>query len=163
MIAQNSFEWTSHHPDQTQAAGEYLGRHLQRGDLICLQGELGAGKTTFVQGLARGWNSPDCATSPTFVLVNVYRRADETPLFHLDAYRIESVAEAEELDLAAFLEEGALVIEWAERIESILPSERLWVRLEHGNGEVRVLHFLAQGAHYEVLLEALRNFAQQVV
>ena len=163
MVAQNSFEWTSHHPDQTQAAGEYLGRRLQRGDLICLQGELGAGKTTFVQGLARGWNSLDVATSPTFVLLNVYRRPDGGPLFHLDAYRLESLGEAEELDLDALLAEGPLVIEWAERIESILPPERLWVRLEHSDSEVRVLHFLAQGAHYEALLEALRNFARQVV
>lgn len=159
MFAPKVFEWVSHHPCQTQTAGEHLGRRLQRGDLICLQGELGAGKTTFVQGLARGWNSLDFATSPTFVLVNVYRRADETPLFHLDAYRIESEAEAEELDLEALLEEGALVVEWAERIEAILPSERLWVRLEHGNGEVRILRFLAQGERYEAFLEALRDLA----
>lgn len=156
MSAPKPFEVVSRHPRQTQDVGEHLGRCLQQGDLICLQGELGAGKTTFVQGLARGWDSPDPATSPTFVLVNLYRRPDDRPLFHLDAYRIESEAEAEELDLDALLEEGPLVVEWAERIAAILPPERLWVRFEHGEGEVRILHFLAQGARYEILLEALR-------
>lgn len=153
----SSFTLLSHHSRQTYDLGEHLGRCLQRGDLICLEGELGAGKTTFVQGLAKGWQALDSAASPTFVLVNVYRRADGASLFHLDAYRIESAAEAEELDLDALLDEGPLVIEWAERIESILPPERLWVRLEHKGPETRSLYVSARGRRYEDLLTTLQE------
>ncbi len=153
------FTLLSRHPRQTFELGEHLGRHLQRGDLICLEGELGAGKTTFVQGVARGWQALDDAASPTFVLVNVYRRADGALLFHLDAYRIESTAEAEELDLDTLLNEGPLVVEWAERIEPILLPERLWVRLEHRDSEERSLSISARGRRYEALLSALRNFS----
>ena len=76
-----------------------LGGMLHTSDLICLQGDLGAGKTTLVQGLAQGWGSLDAVSSPTFVLVNEYRRPDACQLFHMDAYRLESAPEAAELDL----------------------------------------------------------------
>ena len=88
-----------------------LGGELNTGDVICLQGDLGAGKTTFVQGLAQGWGSIDLASSPTFILVNEYRRANGSLIFHLDAYRLESTPEAEELDLDSMLAEGLLIIE----------------------------------------------------
>lgn len=153
----SSFTFLSRHPRQTYDLGERLGRCLQRGDLVCLEGELGAGKTTFVQGLAQGWQTLDNAASPTFVLVNVYRRADGASLFHLDAYRIESAAEAEELDLDALLNEGPLVIEWAERLEPILPPERLWIRLEHKGPETRSLCVSARGRRYEDLLTMLQE------
>lgn len=153
----SSLTLLSRHSRQTYEIGEYLGCCLQRGDLLCLEGELGAGKTTLVQGLAQGWQALDQAASPTFVLVNVYRRADGASLFHLDAYRIESMAEAEELDLDAMLNEGPLVIEWADRIEPILPSERLWVKLEHKDPETRSLTISARGRRYEALLTTLQT------
>ena len=99
-----------------------LGGLLQPGDLICLQGELGAGKTTLVQGMAQGWGSLDAVSSPTFILVNEYRRPNGGQFFHMDAYRLESGLEAAELDLDLMLGEGALVVEWPERISSVLPS-----------------------------------------
>jgi tRNA threonylcarbamoyladenosine biosynthesis protein TsaE len=152
-----SLEWISRSPQQTQVLGAALGRLLQRGDVIGLQGELGAGKTTLVQGMAQGWQAQDSVTSPTFVLENVYLRPDGAPFFHLDAYRLESTAEAEELDLDAFLAEGPLVIEWAERIALVLPPERLWVALEHGEGQTRRLRFSARGPRYEWLLKTLQE------
>lgn len=66
-----------------------LGSELKTGDVICLQGNLGAGKTTFVQGLAQGWGSIDAVSSPTFIIVNEYRRATGGQIFHLDAYRLK--------------------------------------------------------------------------
>jgi tRNA threonylcarbamoyladenosine biosynthesis protein TsaE len=136
-----------------------LGAILNPGDLVCLQGDLGAGKTTLVQGLAQGWGSLDAVSSPTFIIVNMYRRADESQLFHLDTYRLESASEAEMLDLDEMLMAGPLVIEWPERIESILPPERLWVNLDFIDEEQRSLQFKAQGARYENIIEKLQKSA----
>ena len=77
--------------------------------------------------------------------------------FHLDAYRLESPAEAEELDLDALLDQGPLVVEWPERVEAILPPERLWAWLEYESEEHRGMRFQANGKHYETLLEGLRQ------
>jgi tRNA threonylcarbamoyladenosine biosynthesis protein TsaE len=130
---------------------------LQAGDVICLQGDLGAGKTTFVQGVALGWGSLDAVSSPTFILVNVYRRGDEARLFHMDAYRLDSAPEAEELDLDAMLNEGPLLIEWPERIGGLVPGECLWVRLEHIDVEEREMKFKATGKRYDELLGVIRQ------
>ena len=134
-----------------------LGGALQAGDVICLQGDLGAGKTTFVQGIALGWGSQDSVSSPTFIIVNVYRRGDESRLFHMDAYRLDSAPEAEELDLDAMLSQGPLLIEWPERMDGLVPDERLWVNLEHVAEEERQMKFRASGSRYEELLEVIRH------
>jgi len=134
-----------------------LGALLGPGDLLCLQGNLGAGKTTLVQGMAQGWGALDAANSPTFVLVNAYRRADGGQFFHMDAYRIDSAAEGEQLDIDTMLDEGPLLIEWAERIQSILPHQRLWVRLEHAGEEQRQMRFRAEGERYDLFLSDLRQ------
>src|SRR4026207_1720296 len=89
--------------DRTRRVGGRWGGVVQVGDVICLQGDLGAGKTTFVQGIAKGWGSLDLVSSPTFIIVNMYRGNDEARLFHMDAYRLDSTSEAEELDLEAML------------------------------------------------------------
>jgi tRNA threonylcarbamoyladenosine biosynthesis protein TsaE len=137
-----------------------LGEALQSGDVICLQGDLGAGKTTFVQGIAQGWGSRDSVSSPTFIIVNVYRRGDESRLFHMDAYRLDSTPEAEELDLDAMLSQGPLLIEWPERMDGLVPDDRLWVHLEHVAEEERQMKFHARGNRYEMLLDVIRLAAQ---
>jgi tRNA threonylcarbamoyladenosine biosynthesis protein TsaE len=159
MSARNAqlLEILSQHPDQTRQIGKGLGKVLQPGDVICLQGVLGAGKTTFVQGLARGWGSMDSVSSPTFILVNLYRRADGAQLFHLDAYRLESVPEAEELDLDAMLAQGALIVEWPERLGGLIPEERLWITLEHVADQHRRLCFNAKGIRHDALLGGIRD------
>jgi tRNA threonylcarbamoyladenosine biosynthesis protein TsaE len=157
ILAPNTLEFFSRSPKQTRRVGMRLGSLLKSGDVICLQGELGAGKTTLVQGMAQGWGSLDVVTSPTFVLVNVYQRPDATQLFHLDAYRLESAAEAEDLDLDALLAQGALVVEWPERIQAVLPTDWLWVKMAYLAEEQREMTFMARGEHYESLLPALRK------
>ena len=157
ILDAHAFEFFSKSPEQTRRLGIRLGALLQPADLICLQGDLGAGKTTLVQGVARGWGALDEVSSPTFVLVNAYRRADAGQLFHFDAYRIDSLAEAEELDLDALLARGPLLIEWPERVEPILPVERLWAWLEYDSEEHRSMRFAARGKRYESLLDALRQ------
>ena len=153
----HSLEFFSRSPEQTRRIGMRLGGLLVGGDVVGLQGELGAGKTTLVQGIAQGWGSLDPVSSPTFILVNIYRRPDGIKLFHLDAYRIESTAEAEELDLDAMLSQGPLVLEWPERIEAVLPGERLWVKMEDVSDENRQMYFSAYGERHEFLLAGLRQ------
>jgi tRNA threonylcarbamoyladenosine biosynthesis protein TsaE len=152
-------DFFSRSPEQTRSIGMRLGGALQAGDVICLQGDLGAGKTTFVQGIARGWGSLDPVSSPTFIIVNVYRRADQGQLFHMDAYRLDSTSEAEELDLDSMLSQGTLLIEWPERIDGLVPRERLWVQLEHIDEEEREMKFKSSGKRYDGLLEIIRHAA----
>jgi tRNA threonylcarbamoyladenosine biosynthesis protein TsaE len=151
------FQTTTTSPQQTRALGQKLGALLQPGDLVCLQGDLGAGKTTFVQGLAAGWGALDEVSSPTFVIVNIYRGAGENRLFHLDTYRIESTAEAEELDLDSMLVQGSLLIEWPERIRPVLPAGRLWITFTYKSDSEREIKLEASGARSQHLLESITN------
>jgi tRNA threonylcarbamoyladenosine biosynthesis protein TsaE len=157
ILDAHMLEFFSRSPEQTRRIGVRLGGMLAAGDVICLQGDLGAGKTTFTQGLAQGWGSLDSVSSPTFILVNMYRRADGGQLFHLDAYRLDSIPEAEELDLDSMLAEGALIIEWPLRIKSLIPSEHLWIDLEHISEEHRQMKFHARGERYDKLLDVVRQ------
>ncbi|MEW5830479.1 MAG: tRNA (adenosine(37)-N6)-threonylcarbamoyltransferase complex ATPase subunit type 1 TsaE [Chloroflexota bacterium] len=157
ILDPNAFEFFSRSPGQTRRLGMRLGRLLRPGDVVCLQGDLGAGKTTFAQGVAQGWGSLDPVSSPTFILVNVYRRPDSSRLFHLDAYRLESVPEAEELGLDEMLAEGPLLVEWPERLEPALPGERLWLKLEHVDEEQRQMQITGKGKRYEDLLADYRR------
>jgi tRNA threonylcarbamoyladenosine biosynthesis protein TsaE len=157
ILDAHTMDFFSRSPEQTRRIGMRLGGVLQAGDVICLQGDLGAGKTTFVQGVALGWGSLDAVSSPTFILVNVYRRGDEARLFHMDAYRLDSTPEAEELDLDAMLNEGPLLIEWPERIDGLVPGERLWIQFEHVDEEEREMKFKATGKRYDDLLEVIRQ------
>jgi tRNA threonylcarbamoyladenosine biosynthesis protein TsaE len=157
IIDSNSMEFISRSAEQTRRLGMRLGALLQTGDVICLVGDLGSGKTTLVQGMAAGWGSLDQASSPTFVLVNVYRRPDRQKLYHLDAYRLSGAREAEDLDLDAMLDSGSLVVEWAERIQEALPEENLGVHLHWVDDDQRDLIFSAHGERFQKLLASLRK------
>ncbi|MBT7074492.1 MAG: tRNA (adenosine(37)-N6)-threonylcarbamoyltransferase complex ATPase subunit type 1 TsaE [Anaerolineae bacterium] len=159
ILDENALDFISRSPEQSRRMGMRLGAMLKLGDILCLQGDLGAGKTTFVQGLAQGWGSLDPVSSPTFIIVNLYRRADQSQLFHLDTYRLESASEAEMLDLDEMLATGSLVIEWPERIENILPKERLWLNLEYIDEERRRLQFSATSEYYQDMINQLRKSA----
>jgi tRNA threonylcarbamoyladenosine biosynthesis protein TsaE len=134
-----------------------LGEMLQPGDVVGLEGNLGAGKTTLVQGIASGWGSYDSVTSPTYVLVNVYRRLDQNQLFHLDAFRINSPQEALALDLDIMMDQGPLIIEWADRIKDALPERYLWFRMKLINDEQRDFVVHAKGNRHKDLLDQFRK------
>ena len=157
ILDSHTLEFFSRSPEQTRRIGMRLGAALKAGDVICLQGDLGAGKTTFVQGLAQGWGSIDSVSSPTFILVNQYRRPNGGLIFHLDSYRIDSLPEAEELDLDAMLADGVLVIEWPEKLGALVPAERMWIQLEHIHEEQRQMRFHARGKRYDDLLDGIRQ------
>jgi tRNA threonylcarbamoyladenosine biosynthesis protein TsaE len=158
-----SIEIISRSAEQTRRIGMRLGGLLRSGDIICLEGDLGAGKTTLVQGISSGWGSLDAVTSPTFVLVNVYRHPDGQKLYHLDAYRLSGATEAEDLDINAMQEDGPLVIEWADRIQAALPAEKLWITLEWVDIDQRDFLIKAHGEHYQVLLYDLRKQVYGIV
>jgi len=120
--------------EETEAEGERVGRTLKRGDLVLLVGPLGAGKTTFVRGLARGTGSLDHVASPTFVLVRNYH--GDVPLAHVDLYRLNRAPELRDLGLDELLEEGAVVIEWGDHIEA--PGAKV-IAIEPAGGDRRLL------------------------
>ncbi|MFZ6026742.1 MAG: tRNA (adenosine(37)-N6)-threonylcarbamoyltransferase complex ATPase subunit type 1 TsaE [Chloroflexota bacterium] len=157
IIDAHSIEFISRSPEQTRRVGMRLGSLLRSGDLICLNGDLGAGKTTFVQGLAAGWGSPDAVSSPTFVLVNVYRHPADGNLYHLDAYRLSGPAEAIDLDLDTMLADGPMVVEWAERVRGALPEEHLRLALNYVDEDQRDMIIRAHGPRYESLLAEFRK------
>ncbi len=144
--------------DETEALGEKLGRALAGGEFIALAGPLGAGKTAFVRGVARGLDVPREAqvSSPTFALVNAYA-GGRLPLFHADLYR---VIDAEELYDAGFYDlpdpRGVVCVEWIDRVPAVAPAEHLAVDLRRVSTGREVV-FTASGAAAERLVEALRG------
>lgn len=157
ILDANTFEFISRGADQTRRIGVRLGEILKPGDVLCLIGELGAGKTTLVQGIVRGWGSSDSATSPTFVLANSYRLPDGSRLNHLDAYRLRDAREAEELDLETMIEEGPLLVEWADHILAALPGEHLTIQMEWLADEQRRMMISFKGERYKKMLSHLKD------
>lgn len=117
--------------EETVALGRELARQLQPGDIIALYGDLGAGKTHLVKGICEGLGIvPGTVTSPTFTLVNEY--AGSLPVYHFDVYRIERIEELFELGYEDyFFSDGVSIIEWPEKIESLIPQYALRIRLTH--------------------------------
>ncbi|MBI4635907.1 MAG: tRNA (adenosine(37)-N6)-threonylcarbamoyltransferase complex ATPase subunit type 1 TsaE [Candidatus Rokubacteria bacterium] len=124
--------------EETAAAGERLGKTLGPGAVVALTGELGAGKTCFIQGVARGLGVTARATSPTFVLVNEYR--GRLPVHHVDAYRTRSLAELQDLGLDELFDgDGVTLVEWADRLLALLPARTIHVRITGVGAEPRAI------------------------
>jgi tRNA threonylcarbamoyladenosine biosynthesis protein TsaE len=159
MTAQNpllTWETLTTSPEETLSLAEQLGRLLQTGDIVALMGELGSGKTLFCQGLAAGLEVPHNfhITSPTFAIINEY--PGRIPFYHMDLYRVDSVAEFPDLGLEEVLcQEGAVAIEWAERLDYLLPAARLEVRLNFEDETSRSFIFRAFGTKAQERLTAL--------
>ena len=138
----------------TQALGEKLGRRLQSGDTLALAGDLGAGKTAFTQGLARGLQIRGPVTSPTFTLVNQYRTPGGQTLQHVDCYRLSNApAEMWDIGLLDLLAgDDIVVIEWADRIPALLPDVYLEITFVYLDENRRRLCFVAHGERYAALI-----------
>jgi len=149
----------THGPEETEQLGERLGKRLQSGDVVALSGELGAGKTCLVRGLARGWGAVDHPTSPTFTLINEYRRErDSQRFYHVDAYRLADARDAQTLGLEDALDAaGVVVVEWAERIRGALPDAALWIEVEDLGGDVRRFCFDPRGSHAEKIIAGIEE------
>jgi len=121
----------SHSPEETFALGRRFAAQLRRGDVLALCGDLGAGKTHFVKGLAAGLGASAEVTSPTFTLIHEYQ-GGLLPLYHVDFYRLETIEEAVRIGIDEYLEgDGVTAVEWADKFKELIPEGAHWIRLSH--------------------------------
>jgi tRNA threonylcarbamoyladenosine biosynthesis protein TsaE len=149
-----ALEFASDRPEATRAFAAVLAERAQAGDVVCLWGDLGAGKTVFAKGFGAGLGVRDTISSPSFVLMGEY--AGRLPLFHIDLYRLASASEALDGGLIDDRQAtGVVVIEWPDRLGAALPPDRLDIRIDGGADEPRSLHIRARGdAHARYLAGA---------
>ena len=149
-------EFTSQSPDETKQWGKLLAKRFKKGDIVCLFGDLGSGKTTLIKGIAEGLKiDPLKVHSPTFVLMNAYKGKVE--LFHFDFYRLDNVEEINLIGYDEFLYgDGVSVIEWADRLGKFLPEEYLNITLKHKSLSVRRIQLCPHGRRYETLLAGIK-------
>jgi tRNA threonylcarbamoyladenosine biosynthesis protein TsaE len=145
--------------EETRALGEALGPVLEAGDVVALAGDLAAGKTAFVQGVARGLGSTDHVVSPTFMLVRGYE--GRLKILHMDVYRLDRVQDVWDLGFEDLLDQGGVVlIEWGDMIEGILPVDHLLVRLRFPDEDdlnTRSIEFGGFGSTWEARAERLES------
>jgi tRNA threonylcarbamoyladenosine biosynthesis protein TsaE len=153
-MASREHHITSQSPEETQRFGALVGKYVTGGSVIALSGELGSGKTCLTQGIAKGLGVPEHlhVTSPTYVLVNEY--PGSLRLFHLDLYRIDNVAQLDDVGIDDILgSDDVAVIEWAEKMVDMLPEERLFVTISIIDDETRDFHITASGQSAVDLIE----------
>ena len=156
IMDQNTLDFISHGAAQTRRLGMRLGRLFVGGEVVCLIGTLGTGKTCLAQGIGRGLGIHEMITSPTFTLINEYRA--RLVFYHIDLYRIVDVGDTLAFGLDEYLYgDGVCVIEWAERVEQIWPQEYLQIHLRHTDETKRGLTFRGFGARYVDLLRTFRR------
>ena len=141
--------------DATIALGKKIGQQLVAGDVLVLDGDLGAGKTTFTKGLAAGLEIPDIIKSPTFTIIHEYQDG-RLPLYHMDAYRLENGG-AEDLGLEEYVDgDGVSVVEWAEFVEDELPADFLAIHFKRTDDDnTRVLEFEPHGQHFDQIVKSV--------
>ena len=148
-----NYKYTSRSEEDTREIAENIESEKFPGMVICLNGELGSGKTVFVKGFAKALGVTETITSPTFSLVKEYTNG-EMPLYHMDVYRLDG--SSNEFGLNDYLNEnGICIIEWPEMIEEQLPEERLDVKFKVIDDDTRVIVFTPYGQQYEDLCEAV--------
>ena len=146
----------SFHPDPIKAAK--IAEKMSPGMTILLEGELGAGKTTFTKGFAKGLGISRVIKSPTYTLIREYTQG-RLPLYHMDLYRLEDTG-AEEMGLEEYFDsEGVCVVEWGSMVEDELPQEHLLITIESSLADLeeRTIQLTAKGTHYEQLLEGVKD------
>lgn len=141
--------------EDTEEFGIKLGKFLKSGDILCLNGDLGAGKTTLTKSIGLGLDVNDYITSPTFTLINEY--TGRIPLYHFDVYRLENAHEIDDLGFDDyFYGNGVSIIEWAEKIENTLPKDRMVINIRRGNNDnERILEIDGFGNRYNELIKEL--------
>ncbi len=148
---------TSKSIDETKSFGKNLAKYLNKGDVIILNGDLGAGKTAFVTGVASYWNKENEVSSPTFTIINEIVLKDDLSLFHFDVYRLSDEDEFYAIGGEEYFEKGITFMEWGETIKSALPKEYLEIRIDKNNDNenLRIINLIPHGNHYEELTERI--------
>lgn len=147
---------------ETIQIGKNIGSHLLPGDVVALVGELGAGKTQFIKGMATGIGvgNPTYISSPSFTLINEY--PGRIPFYHIDLFRLEREKEAEELGLEDYFQgKGIAAIEWADKIPSFLPKEILLIHIAYTGIHTRSLEIIGKGKRYQDLVKELSEFGMR--
>lgn len=159
ILTNHAFDAVTHSPSQTLAIGERLGQLLRAGDVVCLQGALGTGKTCLTQGIGAGLRVVGIINSPTFVFINEYPPANKGPyLYHVDLYRVADYMDVLSLGLEDYIYgDGVTVIEWADRAREAMPRERLWITMVYTDEMKRTLIFEATGDHYLEIVATLKK------
>lgn len=159
--AAHELDFISHSPAQTERIGQRLGEQFIAGDLILLIGDFGVGKTHLVKGVARGLDSNDLVTSPSFVLVNQYQSGHaqrRIPIYHVDLYRIAEAGELTTIGLdELWAGDGICLIEWPDRAAAMLPSEHLAIHMQHLSETKRRLRLVPHGPRYVELLDRFKG------
>lgn len=138
---------------ETEEFGLFLGENLEKGMTVCLNGDLGAGKTTLTKSIAKGMGIDDYVTSPTFTIVNEYY--GPINLYHIDTYRLDDEVDVDYLGFDEyFYSDGVTIVEWAEKIKYALPENYLELDIS-SNGEKREIEIIAKGKREEALKEKL--------
>ena len=144
----------THTSEQTRELGKKIGRLLQPGDVLLLNGELGAGKTTLIQGIALGLDIQIPVCSPTFTLVQEYR--GRLPLFHFDPYRLENPAEIAGVGFFDYLDFGGVtVVEWAERLQELAPNENMEICITLLKDQYRKIISIPHGERYQFMIASM--------
>ncbi len=143
-------------PEETKNLGKEVSKLTKPGDLLAFYGELGTGKTCFIQGIARGLKVKDYVTSPSFTIINEYQ--GKIPIYHFDLFRLNNAEEILEFSYEEyFYGEGLTVIEWAEKIEQFLPKEHLKIDIKFKDRYIRIISFIPQGDKFNNFVEGLNK------
>ena len=138
---------------ETKRIGARIGKLLQAGDVLLLQGELGSGKTTLTQGIGEALAAAEHVKSPTFVLMNEYH--GRLTIYHADLYRLNDAGEVVDLALEEVASDGVLIVEWPDRAPREMPPEHQLEQLEEASARERTITIVARGERYEAMLAAL--------
>lgn len=147
-----------HSLKDTELIGEIIARNLERGTVLCLDGDLGAGKTTLTQFIAKKFGVKENITSPTFTIIKEYEGM--MPFYHMDVYRIESEADMYDLGYEEYIySEGVTIIEWSNKILNMLPEDRINIDIQRDNNDTgRILYITGKGHIYDKITEELKGY-----
>ncbi len=160
ILDEHTLDFISHSPAQTRRVGIRLGVLLQAGDLICLEGELGTGKTCLIQGIGQGMGVARPITSPTFTLVAEYRLPPPAPtLYHIDLYRLESEDEVLDIGIEDYIFGGGItIVEWADRMINLLPEKRIDIELSFAGDMERVIIINTYSDFLDAVIKEVLSF-----
>ncbi|AEE90688.1 conserved protein of unknown function [Tepidanaerobacter acetatoxydans Re1] len=139
--------------EQTEKLGVSLGKLLSKGDFLALTGDLGAGKTAFTRGISKGLGIDHPVTSPTFTIINEYH--GPVALAHMDAYRLKTLEELENIGFDDYLEDFIIVMEWADKVKEMLPDDVLWIDFKVVGENRRQIRFTTKSPRYDRIIQEL--------